>query len=228
MAHPVLWRRSGRRSPTARRMRRHGTETVGPIRRRTGKGEPTAMAGVRGCAVSWPVQTARRDGDSKTANAARSGHRCGATTGSRLRRRSGLRTPPGMGPRDRRSVRRPWSGTSPHWAASARCRAPGPGTSRRPCGGRCGSGTRVVAAISTGTAGGAAAPLPAGDRSHRVVHARRRYRAVQSEAMLPCARHRAERDRSSLPRVEQADLACSDLLTDLRVRTRNGKTGQNG
>ena len=115
------------------------------------------MGGTPGWAVSWTVHLARTDGRSNPADATRRGYRCRAA-GSRLRRRSGLRTAPGSARRGRRSVRRHWSGTSPRCTASARGRVPGPATSRRPCGGRCGGATRVVAATSTATAAGAADP----------------------------------------------------------------------
>ena len=122
----------------------------------------------RRCAPMKKATTAPARG--MPVNATRCRHWCGTATGL-LRRRSGWRTPPGMARWGRRSVRRRWSGTSPRCAAAARCRAPGHGTSRPPCGGRCGGETRVVAAMSTVIAGGAAAPA-IGWRSTTSCHSR--------------------------------------------------------
>ena len=85
-------------SPVALPVPRRGSAAGEPLRRRYGQGGPTTMAG------------ARRERSSMPANAALRGHRYGATTGSRVRRRSGWRTQPGKA---RWSGRRPWSGTSP-------------------------------------------------------------------------------------------------------------------
>ena len=142
------------------------------------------VAGRRGWAVSGTVQRAPPIRCSTPSGVTRRGQRGRAAAGVRLRRRSGLRRSPGMARWRRGSVleprlrhrggavavalagvgaaaevaRRQWSGTWPRCAASARCRARGHGTSRRWCGARCGGATRVVAAMSTRTAGGAAAP----------------------------------------------------------------------
>ena len=141
------------------------------------------MAGTRGWAVSWNAQRAPPDRGSRPTGARRRGYRGGAAAGVRLRQRSGLRTPPGRARWGRR-VRRHWSGTWPRCAAPARCRARGHGTSRRSCGARCGGATRVVAATSTRTAGGAAAPA-IGWRS--TTSCRLRSAAVRSRRISECA-----------------------------------------
>ena len=157
---PTRLRRRGavaRGSTHAGNRRRCVAAAVGPLRRRGGTGEQTAVAGTRGWGFPWTAQRAPARGSTPT-GATRRRHRGGEAAGVRLRRRSGWRTPPGMARWGRRSVRRQWSGTLPRCVPSVRRRAPGHGTSRRPCGARCGAATRVVAAMSTATAGGAAAP----------------------------------------------------------------------
>ena len=64
-------------SPVALPVPRRGSAAGEPLRRRYGQGGPTTMAG------------ARRERSSMPAYAALRGHRYGATTGSRVRRRSG-------------------------------------------------------------------------------------------------------------------------------------------
>ena len=117
---PPIGRRDAvaRRSTRVRQRRGGAAAAVGLLRRRSGKGAPPAMAATRESAVFRAVQPARR------------GHRWGTAIGSQVRRRTGLGTAPGMVRRGRRSARRLWSGTSPRCVALARCRSPGPGTSR--------------------------------------------------------------------------------------------------
>ena len=93
--------------------RRLMTTAVRLVRRRFGNGAAPAMAAPRGSAAFRAMPPGRRNRTSEPANTARRGHRRRAASGSRLRRRSGLNTPPGMVRWGPRSVRRPWSGILP-------------------------------------------------------------------------------------------------------------------
>ena len=184
---------AGRRSTDAGNRGRCNATTARVLRRRSGKGEPAAMAGTWACTVSWSAQRARTDRGSTPTGAMHRGHQRPATAGPRLWRRSGWRTPPGRARWGRRSARRLCSGTLPRCAAWARRRAPGHGTSRRDqgccsyvdrrSGRRCGSRYRLeIDHVVPFALGGGAEPANLRLRCeahHRLRHAQRHDRPAR-------------------------------------------------